>query len=104
MAIESAQYSGVWKSGDIIGVGAERTAEATRERGPDGKPLIRESYLAHGVMSGREPIQVREPIPREVYEKAVKLLAPYLVRRAMAAFPGTGKHADIGDPKAEDQD
>jgi len=104
MPIESAKYKGSWKLSDFIGAGVERTAEAGKTLGPDGKPEIVESFVSHGLLIGREPIQVRAVIPRKVYNKAIKLLAPYLVGEAVRAFPGMTSEPKIGKPLSQDID
>ena len=104
MAIDSARFTGNWKIRDIIAAGAERASEASDIRGPDGKPEIAESYLAHGVLVGREPINVRAAVPRKVYNKVVKLLAPYLIDEAVITFSGTTKNADVGTPDPTDNE
>ena len=104
MPIDSANYTGTWKLADIVGAGVERTAEAGRTKGPDGQPVIVESFVSHGLLIGREPIHVRAEIPRKVYDKAIKLLAPYLVGEAVRAFPGMTSEPKIGKPLSQDID
>jgi len=94
MPITKSQFEGTWRLADFISVGVERGQEGA---GP-------EQFAGFGLLVGREPISVRAAIPRKVYRKALRLLAPYITGEAERAFPGTSADAEVGQPDPGDRD
>jgi hypothetical protein len=105
MPITKSTFEGEWHMDDIIAVSAGREKVASKLKNPDGSPQIVTTYVAACELGGgRNQIQARAEIPKKVWRKVRKALAPYLVDVAVQDFNGTTKHSGIGKPLAADQD
>jgi len=105
MPITKSTYEGTWKLSDIAGLVVGRESVAGDLKNPDGSPKIITKYVAGAQLgAGEQVIEARAEIPRKVWRRVRKELAPYVIDEAVLAFDGTAKAADVGDRKNADVD
>jgi hypothetical protein len=105
MPITKSTYEGTWRLADIVGIAVGRESVAGKIKNPDGTPQIVTKYIAGAQLGGGEQvIEARAEIPRKVWRRVRKELAPYVIAEAVSAFTGTSKAADVGSPKLTDSD
>ena len=53
---------------------------------------------------GNNPVPTQEVVPKKIFRKMRKMVAPYVVDKAVTEMVGVTKHADVGDKDPADQD
>ncbi|MAG67720.1 MAG: hypothetical protein CMK74_17955 [Pseudomonadales bacterium] len=105
MPITNSKYTGTWLLQDVIALAVAQERTASKLKNPDGSPQIATRYLASAqLIGGDQPVEARAIIPKKVFRKVRKLLAPYVMDEAVAAFDGTTKSPEVGDPDPADLD